>query len=178
MRKRRARRNRHSEPELDITAFMNLMVILVPFLLLTAAFTEISVFQLVIPQKADVESLTVSKNEMQLEIIIRENVLLLSNTNKGVFKKIDNVNSQHDINTLSKELTKLKGKYPNKKDVVLLAEEKTPYKILVKIMDAVRANQVAKGNEILSKELFPNISIGDAPEITIASRVPNRGDRS
>ncbi|MBA1331805.1 biopolymer transporter ExbD, partial [Candidatus Endoriftia persephone str. Guaymas] len=37
---RRRSRRLHEEAELNITAFMNLMVILVPFLLITASFSR------------------------------------------------------------------------------------------------------------------------------------------
>jgi biopolymer transport protein ExbD len=38
-------KNRDTNPELDITSFMNLMVILIPFLLLDAVFTQQAVLQ-------------------------------------------------------------------------------------------------------------------------------------
>ena len=41
---RRSRSNRkHEAVELNITAFMNLMVILVPFLLITAVFSQVAI---------------------------------------------------------------------------------------------------------------------------------------
>ena len=47
--KRHRVRQRNTSVELDITAFMNLMVVLVPFLLMTAVFTSISVLDLKLP---------------------------------------------------------------------------------------------------------------------------------
>jgi biopolymer transport protein ExbD len=50
MRLLKRRRKRIREPgELDITAFMNLMVVLVPFLLITAVFSRIAVHELTLP---------------------------------------------------------------------------------------------------------------------------------
>ena len=40
---------RDTNPELDITSFMNLMVILIPFLLLNAVFTQVAVLQVAMP---------------------------------------------------------------------------------------------------------------------------------
>ena len=48
MRRRRIRRPDKSS-ELSITAFMNLMVILVPFLLMTAVFSHMTVLELNLP---------------------------------------------------------------------------------------------------------------------------------
>lgn len=46
------RRQRHAEVvELNITAFMNLMVILVPFLLITTVFSRMAILELNLPDK-------------------------------------------------------------------------------------------------------------------------------
>ena len=48
-----ARRHRRKETaEMNITAFMNLMVILVPFLLITAVFSRLTILQLNLPGEA------------------------------------------------------------------------------------------------------------------------------
>ncbi len=39
-------------PELDITAFLNLMVVLVPFLLVSAVFSRITILELNMPAGA------------------------------------------------------------------------------------------------------------------------------
>lgn len=54
-------RRRHShktsvQTELNITAFMNLMVILVPFLLMTAVFTHLTILELNLPKAQDGKS--------------------------------------------------------------------------------------------------------------------------
>jgi len=45
----------------------------------------------------------------------------------------------------------------------VLAEPNTPYDTLVQVMDAVRAGRTVQGAAVVHAELFPNISIGDAP---------------
>ena len=56
----RSRRIRKHTAELDVTAFINLIVVLVPFLLSTAVFTRLSVIELSLPaQTAGVEQLKV-----------------------------------------------------------------------------------------------------------------------
>ena len=48
--KRRWRKKHLGQPaEVNITAFMNLMVILVPFLLITAVFSRITILELSLP---------------------------------------------------------------------------------------------------------------------------------
>jgi len=57
--------------ELNITAFMNLMVILVPFLLITAVFSRLTILELNLPgsssEPADPQELT-----FQLEVTVRK----------------------------------------------------------------------------------------------------------
>ena len=48
-RRRGGRRYDGESTELNITAFMNLMVILVPFLLITAVFSRLAVLELNLP---------------------------------------------------------------------------------------------------------------------------------
>ena len=45
----------------------------------------------------------------------------------------------------------------------MLAEPDTPYDDLVQVMDTVRSAVTADGPRLVRAELFPNISIGDAP---------------
>ena len=47
---RRVSRRKHPAAELNITAFMNLMVVLVPFLLISAVFTQITILDLKLPK--------------------------------------------------------------------------------------------------------------------------------
>ncbi|MDR2877567.1 MAG: biopolymer transporter ExbD, partial [Chromatiales bacterium] len=50
MKARRWRRRRqHGEPELNMIAFLNLMIILTPFLLVTAVFSRVAILELVLP---------------------------------------------------------------------------------------------------------------------------------
>ena len=67
-------RRLHKKPAaLEITAFLNLIVVLVPFLLSTAVFSRMAVLQLTLPaQTSGVETL---KGDLQLEIVVRPDAL-------------------------------------------------------------------------------------------------------
>jgi biopolymer transport protein ExbD len=60
-------------------------------------------------------------------------------------------------------MLQLKTRFPDKKEASVLAEPNTPYEQLVQVMDAVRASRTLQGKKVVTAELFPNISIGDAP---------------
>ena len=63
------------------------------------------------------------------------------------------------------KLVQLKERYPTKTDASILLEQEIPYDTLVQVMDTVRVAQEVEEGEVQIKrsELFPNISIGDAP---------------
>ena len=67
---RRRRRLSKQPGDMNITAFMNLMVILVPFLLITAVFSRMTILELNLPPASSSSNET--KQELQLEIIIRK----------------------------------------------------------------------------------------------------------
>jgi biopolymer transport protein ExbD len=168
MKFRKFRRRAHKEQaELSITAFMNLMVILVPFLLITAVFSKISILELDLPSKSDVVKQDTKK--LELEVVVRENKLRVQDRNRGVLRTISNNDSGYDLTALNEYLQALKNKYQNITTATILLEPEISYDILVQVMDAVRLAEIEKEGEMVRAELFPEISVGDAPVYT-ASR--------
>jgi biopolymer transport protein ExbD len=160
----RVRRLRKEAAHLEITAFINLIVVLVPFLLSTAVFTRLAVLDLKLPaQSSGVEQL--KADNLQLEVVIRPDALEVGDRIGGLIQRIPNVATGHDVRTLSALMGQLKTRFPDKLEATLLAEPNTPYDTLVQVMDAVRGTVTAQGPKIMRTELFPNISIGDAPVV-------------
>ena len=158
----RRRRHRHIETaELNITAFMNLMVILVPFLLITAVFSRLAVLELNLPTsqgKQDVEP----PQEMMLEITVRDDLIEVGDRNAGRLASIDNSPEGYNFEELSEYLQRVKQKFPEKTDATLLLEPDISYEVLVQVMDAVRVVEHLDDEKIVKSELFPEIAIGDA----------------
>jgi len=160
----RVRRLRKEPAHLEITAFINLIVVLVPFLLSTAVFTRLAVLDLSLPaQNSGVEQL--KANNLQLEVVIRPDALEVSDRIGGLIQRIPNAGPAHDVKTLQALMVQLKSQFPDKLDASVLAEPNTPYDALVQVMDAVRGTMTAQGPRFVRTELFPNISIGDAPVV-------------
>jgi biopolymer transport protein ExbD len=158
----RVRRLRKTPAHLEITAFINLIVVLVPFLLSTAVFTRLAVLDLSLPAKnSGVEQLKV--DNLQLEVVIRPDAIEVGDRIGGLIQRVANTSKGYDLGTLSTLMVQLKGRFPDKLDASVLAEPNTPYDTLVQVMDAVRGTATAQGPKIVRAELFPNISIGDAP---------------
>ena len=157
-RRSRARRNQEV-PELNITSFMTLMVVLVPFLLISAVFSQVTVLTLNLPAAAAAKA---EKKKFNLEIVVRKNRLEIRNGN-SLIKNVGRTKDGYDIRLLAKVLMPLKKRYPTKKDATILLEPDIPYDALVQVMDAVGTAEVIQGLDTEKIELFPEISIGDAP---------------
>ena len=163
MRGSRARRRRNLETvDIHITAFMNLMVILVPFLLITAVFSRVAILELNLPTASDAAN-PPKKPEFHLQIVIRANELIVGDTRGGLIKRIRKKDGKHDYKALSDLLQKIKARFPDKTAATILSEKQTPYDTLIQVMDAVRMYKAVVAGSVVNAELFPNISIGDAP---------------
>lgn len=160
---RGGRRRNTETAELNITAFMNLMVILVPFLLITAVFSRLAILELNLPgsstEPADEQELV-----FQLEIIVREDRIEVGDRNVGALGVYPAGDDGYDFEALSDKLKELKASYPEKTDASVLLEADIPYDTLVQVMDRVRVGVTVADGNIVRNDLFPDISIGDAPQ--------------
>jgi len=174
----RVRRLRKTPAHLEITAFINLIVVLVPFLLSTAVFTRLAVIDLSLPAQSSeaVQKLDADK-PLKLEIVIRHDALQVQDRFGGsltpIGDKIPNVATGPDTKALAVLVQAIKTKFPQQDDATVLAEPNTPYETLVKVMDAVRGGHQAQGTKAVHVDYFPNISVGDAPIVNaLASAAP------
>jgi biopolymer transport protein ExbD len=158
-----------SPPELNITAFMNLMVILVPFLLITAVFSRITILQLNLPEGSN-PNLQNLKKEMNLEVQIRKDFLDIGTREGGRIRCVPATEEGHDYKKLSELIQQIKLRVPEKDNISLLSETDTSYEVLVRVMDSVRSTKQNRGLDTVDAELFPNISIGDAPPLNPAQQ--------
>ena len=164
IRSRRGGRRHIEAAELNITAFMNLMVILVPFLLITAVFSRLAILELNLPasstEPADPQELT-----FQLEIIVRADKIEVGDRNVGALGIYPNTVEGYDYEALSTKLTEIKDSYPEKTDAAILLESDIAYNTLVQVMDRVRVAELVEDAGVTRRDLFPDISIGDAPVV-------------
>ncbi len=147
---------------INLTPMMDILTVLVVFLLITAVFISITIEELAVPTAAGAE--THSMPNFAIEVIVRRAGLEIA-SGSVVSDRIPKKDDQYDIGALTKTLLRLKAQYPEKEDVSVLMEPDIKYDHLIEIMDAVRStNAVPEGGGAARKiELFPKISIGDAP---------------
>ncbi len=161
----RVRRLKKDVAHLEVTAFINLIVVLVPFLLSTAVFTRLSVVDLSLPTAAvspAVERLQVAT--LQLEVVIRADALEVGDRIGGLIQRIpSDAQGRPDTDALARLVQAIKQKYPAQQSATVLAQPETPYERLVAVMDAVREQIVVEGPQVRHLPLFPMIVVGDAP---------------
>ena len=162
MRSRRGSRRNVDTAELNITAFMNLMVILVPFLLITAVFSRLAILELNLPGSST-ERANPQELVFQLEVIVREGRIEVGDRNIGALGIYPNTVDGYDYEALSAKLSEIKQSYPEKTEAAILLESNIAYDTLVQVMDRVRIQEKIEDQRILRSDLFPDISIGDAP---------------
>ena len=160
---RRHSRRRHKEtPELNITTFLNLMVVLVPFLLISAVFSRVTILELNVPTAAPAAA--ASSRQLSVEVIVRTDRLEYSDGSR-IVATLPMVNGEYDLDKLNALLVRVKGENPQKEDATVLMEPEIKYDHLIQVMDTVRGArvQMKEGSEARKRPLFPDISIGDAP---------------
>jgi len=166
MSKRSARRVRIPESvELDITAFMNLMVILVPFLLITTVFTHLTVLDINLPTTTQTSSSPSNKKTFEVNVIMGEKYFLVTDNNNRVIKNIPTFETNGHFKILNSVLKQIKASYPEKTNITILSQQNTKYDSLISTMDAVRVFNAVEDSEVVQFDLFPDISIGDAPAL-------------
>jgi biopolymer transport protein ExbD len=158
-----AKRREHEEKELEITTLLNVMVVLIAFLILTAVFSQVTVQELKLPAQAG-GGATPLKPPVVVEVIIRKNSLQITN-GKSVTETIQSTDNKYDYHKLSASLLQIKNENKDKDDISVLVEPNIEYESLIAVMDAVKVAEIYTPGQEKPKKivLFPQVSIGDAP---------------
>jgi biopolymer transport protein ExbD len=162
MRKHHYKLQSKEELELNITTFLNLMVVLVPFLLITAVFSRMAVIELNLPSAT---SGPASEVGFRPEVIVRELGLEITN-GRQIIAAIPKVDGEYDLATLGEYIQSLKEDYSEVDAASVLVEPQVPYDYLIQVMDVVRSVDVpdeTAENGFVRVALFPAIAVGEAP---------------
>lgn len=156
------RRLRSDPGDLDMTTFLNLMVALIPFLLVTAVFSRIAIVELSLPSTAG--GAAPEEPPFRVEVMVREGGLEIGN-GASVIAAIPKVDGDYDLARLSELVLSLKRDHPDAEAASVLLEPQIAYDHLIRVMDVVRSAELpAEGDAPASRvALFTDISIGDAP---------------
>lgn len=181
--RRHGRNAKKEDAELDITSFMNLMIVLVPVLLMMMVFSRITVVELRLP---GIEALAADEpvEEQRLEILVSDDSLNIFFPQGYLVKTITKVPAvdddgeplvstgaesalQHDFiglqNTLKLVKQTLLAKAVDKKDIILMLPDSTDYQTIISLIDATRSYKDVVAASVVDAELFPEVSLAEAP---------------
>lgn len=160
---RRVRRNHaryRGRHDINVVPMIDMMIILVFFLIFTAVFTKTNILELNLPG-AD-SAVPDLPEGLNLEVIIRKEKIEVADRGTGLLKTVPSTAGVYDLTGLQDYLKLVKTKYPDKTAATILLEQDIAYDTLVQVMDTVRVFSVAN-NSWTYGELFPDVSVGDAP---------------
>ena len=162
------RRPRAEDAELDITAFMNLMIVLVPILLLGMVFSQTTVIDVTLPTNSTAQ--TNLDREGQLELVIRPNGMRVDYPRGVELKRIPRTGGgAHNFELLSLVLQEVKRQLREQgrenQAITILSEPEVDYQTIVYAMDTVRSFKALVAASVVDAALFPEISFGDAPPV-------------
>ena len=158
---RKLERHNRRPAELLLVPMIDIFTVLVTFLLMTAVFSRTVILQLNLP--ASQTEFRDPPPGLVLEVIVHKDLLDVADRNSGSRHLIPNTPGGYNYDDLTQFLKFVKAKFPDKTDATILLEPDTPYDTLVQVMDRVRVFEQGTGAATVQAELFPDISIGDAP---------------
>ncbi|WP_296931447.1 biopolymer transporter ExbD [uncultured Marinobacter sp.] len=159
---RRRHRRLSTSPELDITAFLNLMIVLVPVLLLGMVFSQIRMIELNFPGMDAGQA--PEPEEFRLVVTLIPEGIEIADSDRGLIRVLPVGQEGQDFGNLRQVLRQIKTRVPDKTDLVLEVGPDIDYQTLVTAMDTVRSYPAVVAASVIEGELFPDVSLMDAPE--------------
>lgn len=145
----------------DVTAFLSLMVILVPFLLVTAVFSRTTILEI---QPVTGESDLMSVPDLlQLQVVVRQDVIEVNYLGQAQPVRIDRSAGDESLVSLATLVGKLKARHPQSLEATVLLEPQISYDVLVQVLDVLRVRLQRRGDEVETVELFPLLALGPVP---------------
>ena len=155
-------RRAHRPAELLLVPMIDIFTVLVTFLLMTAVFSRTVILQMNLP--AAQTEFKEPPPGLQIEVMVRKELLQVADRNTGPLATLPNTATGPNYDGLTEYLKRVKQKFPEKTDASILLEPDTLYDVVVQVMDHVRVFEAKDAtNNTIQAELFPDISMGDAP---------------
>ncbi len=163
---------------INIMPLMNIIMLLIPFLIMSTEFIKLGVINVTAPkigsgassQKSSDDkpkkpplNLTVSVTDKGLTLMTRgdkisQGCILKQAPGEKKLPTIKKINNKYNYPALTQCLVKIKKLFPNEKRLIIMAEPEIKYKVIVHIMDASRSSKEFPQNPKENKEgLFPEV---------------------
>ena len=157
----RIRHKSEEDTELNMVPIMNMFMVLIPFLLMSASFYQINAINTSLPVHTDTQGNDLLSNEMEKITVVLElkeneirisglsetpNDLFLSELEMVISRQPENESS---MDKLVDSLKSLKSRYPASDTLILIPDEEILYDEIIQTMDCARNCE--------TERLFPNI---------------------
>ncbi|TNF00370.1 MAG: biopolymer transporter ExbD [Gammaproteobacteria bacterium] len=167
---RRRHRRQSVSPDLDITAFMNLMIVLVPVLLLGMVFSQIKMIELNFPGESAGSS--AENEQLNLVVTLLPAGMEVADSKRGLLRVLPALDRGQDYTALREVLRGIKTRYPDKTEVILEVGPDVDYQTLVTTMDTVRSYPAVVAASVVEGELFPDVSLMNAADDRVLAEAP------
>lgn len=146
------RERKTKESDVNIIPVMNIFLLLIPFLLLTAAFVRLAVVELSLPSLNKGNTPQIQQDRQNLILIIlsvkEDGFQLKAIKDKNIkFDPINKNGNDYLYAKLVEQLKDLKSQYPFAEDIIISPDSKVKYDVIIKVMDRCRESG------------FPNVSL-------------------
>ncbi len=158
----KSRRHLDAVTDIDLTPVMNVFIIIIPFLLLTAVFAKTAIIDVYLPQEGGAEAGASAQQAPKTPLIIKVTGagFTLDGLGKGIH--VPKGASDYDYKKLTEKLSELKNSHPQSEEAIILFEPKIQYEVVIKVMDASRETYYMKDGLNVKRALFPAVSLGEA----------------
>lgn len=159
--------------EINIMPLMNIIMLLIPFLIMSTEFIKIGVINVSAPKlnnststqseppkpKKKLLNLTISVTRKGFRLLTRGNQIpegcditpAALQANDKTKPTIAKAGGKYNLISLKKCLVKIKKEFPDEKRVIIMAEPEIKYETIIRVMDSSREKVKAKA------DLFPEV---------------------
>lgn len=158
----RCRSRSEEEPDINMIPIMNMFMVLIPFLLMSASFFHIKAINTSVPVHADTPSKASEPDKTQKITVVLEikqdgvRISALSDTpNDLQLSSMETVvprmaGGEISVATVANHLKSLKEQYPASDTMILIPDDDVAYHEIIRAMDCARRYDE-------TTELFPNV---------------------
>jgi biopolymer transport protein ExbD len=126
--------------DLDITPMMNIFMILIPFLVSMAVFTQIAVVEFSLPPAQVPGESDEQNKELDISIVVTPGGFQIVGTGRKL-DMVQKAQGEYQFAQLRALLKAIKFQYPSQKSVVIVFDGEVLYDDIIKFMDICRESQ-------------------------------------
>jgi biopolymer transport protein ExbD len=125
------------ESDLEIMPLMNLFVALIPMLLISAVFVNVSVIDMKLPTDvAEAEAASNTQKALNLAVTIRDEHFVVEG--RKLRKQVVAREDEDADSQLASILDGIKQQYPDNEEIMIISQSRTRYEDIILVMDVSR----------------------------------------